>query len=73
MDYEINGATPKEAYENLIAEFGDQNVDAVKEPEELDLMAVMSIDFDAVGCEFIQQDNQTKELNIKRFVSKKRR
>jgi hypothetical protein len=71
VDYEINGSTPKEAYESLIAEFGEQNVDAVQEPNELDLIDVMSIDFDAIGDEFIQYDNHTKKLSVKRFKSKK--
>ena len=69
LDYEIIGSTSKEAYENLIAEFDDQNVDAVQEPFELDLMDVHSIDFQAIGDEFIQKDNQTKKLNIKCFNS----
>ncbi len=71
VDYEINEATPKEAYERLISEFGDQNVDAVQEPCELDLMDVVSIDFNFIGEEFFQIDNQTNELNIKRFKIKK--
>lgn len=73
VDYEINEATPKEAYERLISEFGDQNVDAVQEPFELDLMDVQAIDFHAIGDEFIQYDNQTKKLDVKRFKSKNRR
>ena len=71
VDYEINETTPKEAYERLISEFGDQNVDAVQEPCELDLMDVVSIDFNFIGEEFFQIDNQTNELNIKRFKIKK--
>lgn len=67
VDYEINEATPKEAYERLISEFGDQNVDAVQEPFELDLMDVQAIDFQAIGEEFIQYDNQTKKFEVKRF------
>lgn len=71
VEYEIKGSTPKEAYESLISEFGDQNVDAIQEPNELDLMDVRSIDFGFIGDEFIQFDNHTKEMNIKLFKSKK--
>jgi hypothetical protein len=73
VEYEIKGSTPKEAYECLIAEFGDQNVDAVEDPYELDLMDVMSINFSYIGDEFCQHNVHTNELNIKRFKSKKRR
>ena len=73
VDYEIHGATSKDAYERLISEFGDQNVDAVQEPCDLDLMDVQAIDFHAIGDEFIQYDNQTKKLDVKRFKSKNRR
>lgn len=72
LDYEIKGSTSKEAYENLIAEFSDQNVDAVQEPFELDLMDVHSIDFETIDDEFIHHDH-TNGLNIKCFKSKKRR
>ena len=71
MDYEIHGATSKDAYERLISEFGDQNVDAVQEPCDLDLMDVQAIDFHAIGDEFIQYDNRTKKVDVKRFKSKK--
>ncbi len=71
MDYEINGATPKEAYERLISEFGDQNVDAVQEPCELDLMDVQAIDFSCIGDEFISYNNLTKEREINHFKSQK--
>ena len=69
VDYEINEATAKEAYERLISEFGDQNVDAVQEPFELDLMDVQAIEFNTIGDEFIQYDNQTKKVDVKRFKS----
>ncbi len=71
VDYEIHGATSKDAYERLISEFGDQNVDAVQEPCDLDLMDVQAIDFHAIGDEFIQYDNRTKKVDVKRFKSKK--
>ncbi len=71
VDYEIHGATSKEAYQSLISKFGDQNVDAVQEPFELDLMDVQTIDFHAIGDEFIQYDNRTKKVDVKRFKSKK--
>ena len=71
VDYEIHGATSKDAYERLISEFGDQNVDAVQEPGDLDLMDVQAIDFHAIGDEFIQYDNRTKKVDVKRFKSKK--
>lgn len=71
VDYEIHGATSKDAYERLISEFGDQNVDAVQEPFDLDLMDVQAIDFHAIGDEFIQYDNRTKKVDVKRFKSKK--
>lgn len=54
VDYKIKGATPKEAYENLVAEFGDQNVDAINQPNKLDLMDIHSIAFKAIDDEFIQ-------------------
>ena len=71
VDYEIHGATSKDAYERLISEFGDQNADAVQEPCDLDLMDVQAIDFHAIGDEFIQYDNRTKKVDVKRFKSKK--
>ena len=67
LDYEIKGSTSKEAYENLIAEFGDQNVDAVQEPFELDLMDVQAIDFSSIGWEFNTYNNLRTEREIKRF------
>jgi hypothetical protein len=69
VDYEINETTPKEAYERLISEFGDQNVDAVQEPFELDLMDVQAIDFSSIGWEFITYNNLGTEREIKRFDS----
>jgi hypothetical protein len=69
LDYEIKGSTPKEAYERLISEFGDQNVDAVQEPCELDLMEVQAIDFSSIGDEFISYNNLRTEREIKRFES----
>lgn len=69
VDYEINETTPKEAYERLISEFGDQNVDAVQEPFELDLMDVQAIDFSCIGDEFISYNNLSTEREIKRFDS----
>ncbi len=69
VDYEINETTPKEAYERLISEFGDQNVDAVQEPCELDLMDVQAIDFSCIGDEFISYNNLRTEREIKRFDS----
>jgi hypothetical protein len=71
VEYQINETTPKEAYERLISEFGDQNVDAVQEPYELDLMDVQAIDFNLIGFEFIIHDSQTKQLDYKRFDSEK--
>lgn len=67
LEYEINETTPNEAYERLISEFVDQNVDAIQEPCELDLMDVQAIDFNQIGFEFIIHDNQTKQLDYKRF------
>jgi hypothetical protein len=69
VDYEINETTPKEAYERLISEFGDQNVDAIQEPCELDLMDVQAIDFSSIGDEFISYNNLRTEREIKRFDS----
>ncbi len=66
-DYQIKGATSKEAYENLIAEYGEQNVDAIQEPFELDFDDAMSISFEAVGEEFIQRYNGTKRFDVKCF------
>ncbi len=73
LEYEINETTPKEAYERLISEFGDQNVDAVQEPFELDLMDVQAIDFSCIGDEFTSYNTMTKEREIKRFKSQKKR
>lgn len=71
VDYKIKGATPKEAYENLIAEFGDQNVDAINEPYELDLMDVEAIDFKQIGDEFKIYNHLRTEREIKVFDSEK--
>lgn len=69
VEYEINETTPKEAYERLISEFGDQNVDAIQEPSELDLMDVQAIDFSSIGDEIISYNNLRTEREIKRFYS----
>lgn len=68
-DYEIKGSTSMEAYQHLIADFSDQNIDAVEDANELGLNDddVMSIDFKSFGDEFVQLDNQTNKLNFKRF------
>ena len=71
VDYEINEATPKEAYERLISEFGDQNVDAVQEPFELDLMDVEAIDFKQIGDEFNIYNHLRTDREIKVFESEK--
>ena len=71
VDYEIHGATSKDAYERLISEFGDQNVDAVQEPCDLDLMDVQAIDFHAIGDEFNIYNHSRTEREIKVFESEK--
>jgi hypothetical protein len=71
VDYDIKGATSKEAYENLIAEFGDQNVDVINEPYELDLMDVEAIDFKQIGDEFNIYNHSRTEREIKVFESEK--
>jgi hypothetical protein len=71
VDYKIKGATSMEAYVNLIAEFGDQNVDVINEPYELDLMDVEAIDFKQIGDEFNIYNHSRTEREIKVFESEK--
>jgi hypothetical protein len=70
LDYEINEATPQEAYEKLITDFGDQNVNAIEDPEEVDLFC-HSVDFDSLGDELIIKNPNEKGVQVKRFETPK--
>jgi hypothetical protein len=72
MDYEIKGTTPQEAYEKLIMDFGDQNVNAIEEPEEVDQNDFCPcIDFYSLGDEFIIKNPNEKGVQVKRFETPK--
>ncbi len=71
IDYEIKGATPKEAYQNLIDDFPDQNVNAIEEPDWLDLYENLGVVIDSVGDEFVERKNRTRKWSVKRFDGEK--
>ena len=66
LDYEIKEATPQEAYEKLITDFGDQNVNAIEDPEEVDLFC-HGVDFHSLGDELIISNPNEKRVQVKRF------
>jgi hypothetical protein len=68
-DYEIDGSTSFEAYADLIADFGDQNINAFREPFELDLDNLIPYDFIGIGNDFAFFDNQDKMCSITRFTN----
>ncbi len=71
LDYVIKEATPKEAYEKLINEFGNQNVNAIKEPSEIETSDYCGIELDFIGDEFIIASPGEKAVQVKRFESPK--
>jgi hypothetical protein len=66
-DYEFGASTPFEAYADLIADFGDQNINAFREPLKLDLDTLVPDDFLGIGNNFAFFDSQEKMINIFRF------
>jgi hypothetical protein len=66
-DYEIDASTPFEAYADLIADFGDQNINAFREPFKLDLDTLVPDDFLGIGNNFAFFDNQEKMIEILRL------
>ena len=70
LDYEIKEATPQEAYEKLITDFGDQNVNAIEDPEDVDLFC-QCIEFHSIDDEFIISNPNEKRVQVKRFESPK--
>jgi hypothetical protein len=66
-DYEIDASTPFEAYADLIADFGDQNINAFREPFKLDLDTLVPDDFLGIGNNFAFFDSQEKMIEILRF------
>jgi hypothetical protein len=72
LDYEIKEATPQEAYQKLINDFEDQNVNALEDPEGLELDDFSaSFDFYSLGDEFIIDNPNEKGVQVKRFESPK--
>jgi len=69
IDYEIKGATPIEAYQNLIDDFPFQNVNAIEEPDSLDLYENSGVLIDSLGDEFVVRKNRTRKWSVKRFDS----
>ena len=71
LDYEITGETPEKAYQNLIQDFEGQNVNALEDPDELDLYDFStSIDFHSLGDELIIY-NPNEGVQVKRFETPK--
>ena len=72
LDYEIKEATPHEAYLKLIADFGDQNVNAIDDTEDLDLYDFSTcVDFHSLGDELIIDNPNEKDLQVIRLESPK--
>lgn len=69
LDYEIKGSTALEAYQNLINDFKDQNVNAIQEPEELDLYDDIDIEFKSMDDTFLLFNNLTEAIEVKCFNS----
>ncbi len=67
IDYKIKGATPIEAYQNLINDFPVQNVNAIEEPDSLDLYENLGVIIDSLGDEFVVRKNRTRTWSVKRF------
>jgi hypothetical protein len=59
-DYQINGSTPQEAYQNLIDDFEDQNSNAIYRPEYVEL-GEYGCDFNCLGDVFQIYNDVTKE------------
>ncbi len=66
-DYEIDASTPFEVYADLIADFGEQNINAFREPFKLDLDNSVPDDFIGVGNDFAFFDSEEKMIDIFRF------
>lgn len=69
IDYQIKGATPKEAYQNLVDDFPIQNVNAIEQPDSLDLYENLGVTIDSLGEEFVVRKNRTRKWSLKRFDS----
>jgi hypothetical protein len=68
LGYKIKGSTAKEAYLNLIADFGDQNPNAIYRPHYVDL-SDYGADFVGLRDEFYITNNQTFKESVKLFAS----
>ena len=63
-DYQINGLTPKEAYQNLIDDFEEQNCNAIYSPEDVELNEY-GCDFNSLGDVFhVYNDVSDEETTI---------
>lgn len=72
LDYEIKEATPQEAYQKLIEDFGDQNVNAIEDTEDLDLYDFSTcVDFYSLGDELIVNNPNEKGVQVIRLESQK--
>lgn len=67
FDYEIKEATPLEAYQKLVSEFGGQNVNAIEDPSEILPSDYRGIELDYVGSEFKVSNHEEKDLQVIRF------
>lgn len=70
LDYEIKGSTSKEAYENLLNEFEEQNMDAIHKPEWVEL-GEFCAEFLGVENRFYIVNNLNGENSYKYFDSEK--
>jgi hypothetical protein len=69
LDYEITGSTSKEAYQNLIDDYGnDDTPNAIHRPERIELWEY-GTDFVGLGDEFCVTNNLTGEETVKLFAS----
>ncbi len=69
LDYEIKGSTSKEAYLNLINDYGnDDTPNAIYKPERIELWDY-GTDFIGLGDEFSVTNNHTREETVKLFAS----
>ena len=72
LDYEIKDVTPREAYDKLIADFGDQNVNAIDDTEDLDLYDFSTcVEFYSLGDELIVDNPNEKDVQVIRLESPK--
>lgn len=69
LDYEITGSTSKEAYQNLIDDYGnDDTPNAIYRPERIELWEY-GTDFIGLGDEFCVTNNLTGDESVKLFAS----